>query len=141
MNTQEQTDAQHLKLLSIFHYVLAGFYLLGVGFLILHYFMMNAIMTMAEDAPVEPGSPPPPDMEEFMAIFVWFYVFMGLACLLLLVGNILAGNALRARRSRTLVLIVAGVNCLNMPLGTVLGIFTFIVLLRQSVAELFRPKT
>ena len=34
-------------------------------------------------------------------------------------------------------LVVAAINCLHMPLGTVLGVFTIIVLIRQSVVELY----
>jgi hypothetical protein len=35
---------------------------------------------------------------------------------------------------------MAGVECLFMPVGTVLGVFTIIVLVRDSVKELFgRP--
>ena len=40
----------------------------------------------------------------------------------------------RPRRARTFSLVMAGVNCLSVPLGTTLGVFTFIVLLRESVA-------
>ena len=41
------------------------------------------------------------------------------------------------RESKTLCFVVAGINCLSIPLGTVLGIFTFLVLSRPSVAESF----
>ena len=39
-----KTDADHLKLLAVFHYVVAGFAVLGIGFLILHYTMMSHFM-------------------------------------------------------------------------------------------------
>jgi hypothetical protein len=35
---------------------------------------------------------------------------------------------------------MAGVECIFMPFGTVLGVFTILVLNRQSVKELFAPK-
>jgi len=35
-------------------------------------------------------------------------------------------------------MVIAGLSCLNMPLGTVLGIFTLIVLSRESVKVLFK---
>ena len=41
------------------------------------------------------------------------------------------------RQSRVLCLVVAGLNCLSFPLGTTLGVFTFIVLSRPQVAESF----
>jgi hypothetical protein len=34
-------------------------------------------------------------------------------------------------------LVIAGVNCASFPLGTLLGVFTFIVLLRASVRSLY----
>lgn len=50
---------------------------------------------------------------------------------------ILAGRALAQRRRYTFCLVIAGVACMFMPFGTVLGVFTIIVLLRDSVKELF----
>jgi hypothetical protein len=37
--------------------------------------------------------------------------------------------------------VVAGINCLHIPLGTVLGIFTIVVLCRESVRELYEAET
>jgi hypothetical protein len=41
------------------------------------------------------------------------------------------------RRGRIFSLIVAGLNCLCFPFGTVLGVFTFVILLRDSVVEVY----
>ena len=35
-------------------------------------------------------------------------------------------------------LVMAGIECLFMPFGTVLGVFTIIVLMRESVKEMFK---
>jgi hypothetical protein len=51
--------------------------------------------------------------------------------------NVISGLCLRARKGRTFSLVVAGINCLYIPLGTLLGVFTIIVLLRDSVRELY----
>jgi len=50
---------------------------------------------------------------------------------------IVAGSSLRSKRRWVLCLVVAGMNCLNAPLGTVLGVFTFLVLFRPTVKALF----
>jgi hypothetical protein len=55
------------------------------------------------------------------------------------VGNLLSGLFLRARRHRTFSMVVAAINCLHIPIGTALGVFTFIVLGRESVRKLYRP--
>jgi len=48
-----------------------------------------------------------------------------------------AGRCLSRRKNHLLCLIVAGVSCLFVPMGTVLGVFSIIVLMRPSVKELF----
>jgi hypothetical protein len=51
-----------------------------------------------------------------------------------------AGRSLQTRSRYTFCLVMAGVECIFMPVGTVLGVFTIIVLIRDSVKELFgRP--
>ena len=50
---------------------------------------------------------------------------------------ILAGRFLAARRRHLFCIVIAGIACMFMPMGTVLGIFTIIVLMRPSVKELF----
>ena len=123
----------HLRLLAVFHYVFAGLGLLGLVFLGLHYALMQSVVEMAER---NPGGNPPP--EAFLAIFVWFYVLMGLVCLAGVVLNVLAARSLQTRRRWLLCAVVAGLNCLQVPLGTVLGVFTLVVLNRPGVRPAFR---
>ena len=52
-----------------------------------------------------------------------------------------AGRSLSQRKRYTFCLVMACVACLNMPFGTVLGIFTIIVLMRPSVKALFTAST
>jgi hypothetical protein len=54
--------------------------------------------------------------------------------------EILTGVFLTRHRNRLFCLIMAGITCLSVPLGTILGVFTFVVLLRPGVTELFRQK-
>ncbi len=49
-----------------------------------------------------------------------------------------AGRCLRARKNYTFLLVMAALNgTFIMPLGTLLGVFTFVVLMRPSVKALF----
>ena len=50
---------------------------------------------------------------------------------------LVAAARLRRRTSRTFCMVVAGISCLFMPIGTVLGVFTIIVLARPTVKALF----
>ena len=45
---QRRRDGEQLKLLSIFHFVLAGFAVFGMLFLLFHYLMMHAVFTNPE---------------------------------------------------------------------------------------------
>ena len=50
-----------------------------------------------------------------------------------------AAGRLRERKDFRFCLIVAGVSCLAFPLGAILGAFTYYVLLRPGIRELFPP--
>ncbi len=74
--------------------------------------------------------------------FGWFFVVVG--SLAVLFGAsfgaalIAAGRFLSRKRNLTFCQIVAGLACMSMPLGTVLGVLTFIVLSKHEVKTLFR---
>lgn len=129
---QRKADADHLRLLAIFHFVVAGLSLIGIGFLFLHYSFMHVFFANPEMWKGQSGSPPP---VEFFAVFKWFYLVFGLMLIGALVANLFSGFFIGRRKHRTFSLIVAGLNCLQIPFGTTLGVFTFIVLLRESVSE------
>lgn len=80
------------------------------------------------------GVPFPPIMGLAIAAFAATFVLTGW----LLGGlTIYSGRCLKRRRYRMLSLIVAGIQCAFVPLGTVLGVLTIIVLQRDSVRRLY----
>jgi len=129
-------DDEHLKLLAIFHYVMGGLSFLGsLGGAF--YMFAGFVLFRNLPAPTSTSSAPPAEIG-------WIFAFVGglivLLCVAIGVCLIIAGRTLTARRNRTFCLVVAGINCLHFPLGTTLGVFTFIVLMRPSVAAQFeRP--
>jgi hypothetical protein len=131
---QRQIDADHLKLLSIFHFIGAGLALLGILFLLVHFAMFQAFFANPKMWENQKQGPPP---AEFFAIFKWFYLVMAVWFVGSGILNVISGLCIRARKHRTFSMIVAGINCLHFPLGTVLGVFTIIVLIRDSVRELY----
>ena len=133
---QRKIDRDHLNLLAIFHFVGAGLALVGILFLVAHYFLMHAVMS---DPKLFANQPQPMPMapQQMFAIFKWFYLAMGVWFVASAMLNLISGLCLRTRKSRTFSLVVAAINCLHLPLGTVLGIFTIMVLSRESVQELY----
>lgn len=131
---QRRVDADHLDLLAIFHFVGAGLALLGILFLLAHFAFLHAMFANPKMWENQKNGPPP---AEFFAIFEWFYLVMGLWFLASVILNVISGLCLRARKHRTFSMVVAGINCAHMPMGTVLGVFTLIVLNRTSVGELY----
>jgi hypothetical protein len=132
---QRKADADHLRLLSIFHFVGAGLAVLGLCFLAVHYLFLHAFLDNPDMWKNQKGAVPPP--KEFFTMFKWFYVAFAAWFVVSAVLNVLSGMFLGRRKYRTFSLIVAVINCIHIPLGTVLGVFTIIVLLRPSVLELY----
>jgi len=53
------------------------------------------------------------------------------------VANLISGVFLKRRKNRLFSMVVAGLNCLQVPFGTVLGVFTILVLVRPSVMQIY----
>jgi hypothetical protein len=131
---QRNIDEDHLNLLSIFYFVTAALALLGILFFVGYYEMMNYIFSNPEIWKNQRGGPPPAEM---LAMFRWMFVIFGLLCAALGTMNLMTGLFLRQRKHRTFSLVIAAINCLQMPLGTVLGVFTIIILIRPSVVKMY----
>jgi amino acid transporter len=127
-------DLEHLKLLSIFHYVAAGLLAL---LSLLPLFHLIAGLTMIQWTVHTPQDLFPGLLAGgclAMLAGIWMLIgFSSAACLAA------AGRFLARREHHTFCLAVAGVACLFMPVGTILGVFTILVLVRPSVRALFPP--
>jgi hypothetical protein len=71
---------------------------------------------------------------------VLFYLWIVLFFLFVVFGiaQILSGKYLKVKKHRIFSFIVAIVNILSFPYGTILGVMTVVVLSRSSVIELYR---
>jgi hypothetical protein len=126
-------DEEHLRLLSIFHYVVAGLAALIACFPILHLIVGLVFIFASNHLPAN-GNPPPAFIGWIFVIFAATFILLGwtMAALILTTGRFLA-----RRKHYQFCLVMAGVECLFMPFGTVLGVFTILVLVRESVKPLF----
>ncbi|MHC4563673.1 MAG: hypothetical protein ACYS8X_13000 [Planctomycetota bacterium] len=128
----QNQDLEHIKLLSIFHYVLGGLVGLFAFFPVIHLVVGIFILTGAFDG--GHGEPPPRFVGLMFVIMASVFILGGWAlasCLLVAAGS------LRKCRRYMFCFITACVSCIVMPLGTVLGIFTILVLSRPGAKALF----
>ncbi|WP_421568454.1 hypothetical protein [Stenotrophomonas sp. PD6] len=136
-STLSAEDASQLRLLSIFHYVVAGLTGLFSLFPLIHVGIGIASLTGAMPINSNGGPASPGETQ----LFGWIFIVIGsvlILCGLSLAGFMAyAGRCLARRRRHTLCLVVAALSCMLMPLGTVLGVFTLIVLLRPAVKAAF----
>lgn len=126
-------DAEQLRLLSIFHFVVAGILGLFSLFPLIHLAMGIAILSGAFDDAAD-GNSPPAIMGWLFIVFPAMFIALGLT---LAICIALAGRRLGRRTNHLFCLVVAGLECFFMPFGTVLGVLTIIVLLRPSVKASF----
>ena len=128
-------DKEHLRLLAIFHYVVAGLAALFSFFPLLYTTVGAIFIFAARHGTPKPGEELPP---EFLG---WIFVVLGLLLFLLGVAMaiciLIAGRCLSRRKHYTFALVMACIECLFIPFGTILGVFTIIALSRESVKELF----
>lgn len=146
---ESTADDEHLRILSICHYVLAALSAVGCCGYGAFSIAMSSVFeaAMANPPPSSVGGPAPavpPFPPGMFEMFGKMYVVIGTLQIALGIaygiGHFLAGRALSARRSLTLCYVVAGFACVSVPLGTVLGVFTFVVLSRSSVQAQFAAR-
>lgn len=129
-------DLEQLRLLAIFHYVFGGLVAL-MSLIPTFYLLIGAALAsgvFVSDATATP--------DRQAARFVGG-IFVAVASVVLLFSLVFAalvvkaGRNLARQRGYTFALVIAALCCFLMPIGTVLGIFTLVVLTRDSVRELF----
>src|SRR5213078_2119493 len=128
-------DKEHLQLLAIFHYVVAGLAALFSFFPLLYTTIGAIFIFAARHGTAKPGEDLPP---EFLG---WIFAVLG--SVLFLIGLsmaiciLIAGRSLALRKRYSFAFVMACIECLFIPFGTILGVFTIIVLSRESVRRLF----
>ena len=124
-------DLEHLRLLSIFHYIVAALTFLFACLPLIHLFFGIAMITGWEGFE---GDKPPAFVGWFLTCFAGVFILAGWTLAICIAQ---AGRYLMQRTHYTFCLVIAAIACILMPLGTALGIFTIIVLMRPSVREMF----
>lgn len=143
-------DREHLSALSIGHFILAGVSLLGAapvlfygaaGAKLLEEFGGDLSMAMG-NLPSQPGAGPLAGSPDAMLQELSTLLTVGIASwvavsVLAAIHLIVVGVMIRRRDWWTFCYLTGWGECLMFPFGTILGIFTIIVLGRPSVKRLF----
>lgn len=133
MHPATNNDEQHLHLLAIFHYVLAGLAALAALFPVIH-LVMGLFFIFAPPNLNQQGEMPPRAFGWLFVAFAGIIILIGMA---VAASIFLTGRFLSRRKNYTFCFVMAVIECFFIPVGTVLGVFTLVVLLRDSVKHLF----
>jgi len=126
-------DEEQLNLLSIFHFVVGGANAVFSCFPLIHFFIGMTIVTGTFD-----GDDTVPQVVGWLFVLLSLLFVLGGWALSALI--VTAGLKLRKRKSLTFCQVVAGIECILIPFGTVLGVLTLIVLTRESVKTVFESR-
>jgi len=123
-------DLQHLKLLSVFYYIV-GALIAFLSCFALIYLIVGIVFVAAP--PPSRGEPPP--------ALGWIFIVLSSGVMLLgwtwAVALMFAGWFLGRCRHYLYCLVLGCSTLLFQPLGTILGVFTIIILIRPNVKRLF----
>lgn len=128
-------DAEHVRLLGIFHYVLGGITGFCACIPLIHVTM--GIVLLCSPTMFQ-GPDMPPEMQQVMG-----GLFLGIGSVAVMLGwtfailLFVAAGSLRKHKRHMFCLVVAAIGCLSVPMGTVLGVFTILVLSRPTVKAMF----
>jgi hypothetical protein len=126
-------DLEHLRWLSIAHYIYGGFWLLIALLIVVvvGFFMIAGTGAAAESGELEQLGRTAGPFLGLIGVLIAVFV------LAFPVATIIAGQYLTQRRNRTFCVVISALNCLSAPFGTVLGVFTIVVLARPSIRAMF----
>jgi len=107
----------------------------GIGFLVWHYFRVHDALVEISPKRAQKGGGA--ELEQFFGTFRMFYLVPGVALAAVAAANLLSGILVAMRRWRLVSLAVACLNCVVVPVGTVLAALAVVVLLRDSVRRAY----
>jgi hypothetical protein len=130
---------KYLNILGAFHFVVAAIIALVACFPILH--LTVGIAMLADPAFAPPEADLPATFGVMFRLMPYFFIAIAgsiiLGGWLLALAVAFAGLSLLQRRRHTYCLVMGGVECAFTPIGTVLGVFTLLVLTRPETRPLF----
>lgn len=139
---QSIIDEEHLRLLSIFHYISGAITLAISLFIFVEAFLFFSIFSRIADygtitsISFDRGRFDP----MFFSMFRYIFIVIFIITFIFGIAQIFSGKFLRDKTHKTFSFVIAIICLLSFPYGTILGVMTIIVLNRNSVVELYRKK-
>ena len=135
---QSVIDDEHLKLLSLGYMVSAAGTLITSIFSLLYVvagMVVVGILSRRPEVTTNIGAQAP-------AFIGWIIEGIGIGLffvtLALAAAKFRAAICIKRRKSRTFCMVMAGISCIAIPYGTILGVLTFMVFSRPSVMRQFQ---
>ncbi|HXR48621.1 MAG TPA: hypothetical protein VN784_14390 [Candidatus Limnocylindrales bacterium] len=137
LSQQEIVDSEHLRLLRIGYFISAATNLIWVFFPLI-YVVMGALMLFGAFDGAKPSDAPPKGLG---LVIMSIGIAISLVMASFTVLKLLTARAIGKRRYKGLIFATAAISCLGVPWGTALGVLTFLVLSRPSIAAQFSNST
>src|SRR6266571_2557842 len=122
-------DKEHLRLLAIFHYVVAGLAALFSFFPLLYTTVGTIFILAARHGTPKPGEELPP---EFLG---WIFIVLGSVLFLLGIAMaiciLIAGRCLSRRKCYTFALVIACLESFTLPFDAIVGVFVIVAVARN----------
>ena len=146
---------ERLHLLALGYYIKGAVGVVFISFFLFHFVFFLGFSLMPESAWKTPPKPsttqsssvspsPSPESVNQGPPVVMSRILAGVIGVIILLGwtfgalTIYAGRCIRQRKHRTFIYVMAGLNCVLIPWGTLLGIATFIVVQSPAAQDQFR---
>ena len=139
---QAVLDEEHLRLLELFHYISGGITVVGALLAGMWALLVGTMFALVPMTP--PSNMSEEAFRQFRTMPTVMAVFFGAMAVLAVVygvAQIAAGRCIRRCRARLFTLIAALPRVIFVPYGTLLSIFTLMVLERASVQRLYATGT
>lgn len=134
--TPGSEDEYHLDLLGTFHWILAGLAAVAGLFPILH--VLFGFIAIVASIAGDTAEPEARGMGILMgALFMMIGTLIIVTFWVIAFCLYLSGTYLKGHKNHTFCLVMSVIMCFSFPLGTTLGAFTIVVLVRPSVRQLF----
>lgn len=135
MEDANQKLTRNLNTLAILQYIWAGLTFFGVAIVYVFYFVIGRVFSS------EIISTASPEDEAVLGVVGGVVAIIGIVLIFFLllstVLKVLCGIFMQKKKNRIFCIVIASIECLNIPFGTVLGVFTIIELEKLEAKQMF----